>query len=182
MSDQKQERLSALIDDELSAAEVDSQVSALYADARLRASWDRYHLIGDALRGEPLDKDVLEVAQKVRERLVEEPTVLAPSRRRPLQRYTLPLAGEALAASVAVMSLVIFPGLYGDVDPVSPRGAGPSALVQYADKPGTRWGIQQPEVESKLNDYLVNHQEYAPTSGMKGILPYAGFVSYEAGR
>jgi sigma-E factor negative regulatory protein RseA len=80
------------------------------------------------------------------------------------------------------MALVIFPGLYGDVAPLANPAAAPSALVRYADKPGTRWGVKTPEIESKLNDYLVNHQEYAPTAGMKGMLPYASFVSYDAGR
>ena len=38
------------------------------------------------------------------------------------------------------------------------------------------------EDHAKLNSYLVNHQEYAPSTGMKGMLPYATFVSYDARR
>jgi sigma-E factor negative regulatory protein RseA len=42
--------------------------------------------------------------------------------------------------------------------------------------------LQKPKVESRLNNYLVNHQEFAPAGNMKGIMPYASFVSYDGGK
>jgi sigma-E factor negative regulatory protein RseA len=57
----------------------------------------------------------------------------------------------------------------------------PSQRV-YVAEDGTRWDmLQKPKVESRLNSYLVNHQEYAPAANMKGIMPYASFVSYDGG-
>jgi sigma-E factor negative regulatory protein RseA len=51
---------------------------------------------------------------------------------------------------------------------------------RYVADDGTRWELlYKPQVESRLNSYLVNHQEYAPTTNMKGIMPYATFVSYD---
>jgi sigma-E factor negative regulatory protein RseA len=45
---------------------------------------------------------------------------------------------------------------------------------------GTRWELlKKPKVESRLNAYLVNHQELSPTNNMKGIMPFANFVSYD---
>lgn len=168
-----------MIDDELPPHEMDAVVRVLYEEPELRSAWDRYHLIGDALRGEPVSRDVLKVASQVHERLELEPTVLAPTGR--WHRQAVPLAAAALAASVAVLALVILPGIYGDVEVVAPRVAvTPPAAAQYAESTGTHWGLRRPEVESKLNDYLVKHQEYAPSAGMKGILPYASFVSYDA--
>ncbi len=181
MSETKRERLSTLIDDELSHRESDEAVGALYEQPELREAWDRYHLIGDVLRGEPVSRDVLGVAQRVREHLDREPTVLAPGSAWIPRHYVAPLVATALAASVALVALIIFPGIYGDVQVGKPRIAViPPAAVRYANSPGTHWGLERPDVESKLNDYLINHQEYAPTAGMKGMLPYASFVSYDA--
>ncbi len=181
MSDTKRERLSTLIDGELSPREADATMGAIYETPALFGTWDRYHLIGDALRGEPVSRDVLGIAQRVRKHLEQEPTVLVPAPARIPRRYIAPLVATALAASVALMALLILPGIYGDVEVGAPRVVSkPPAAVQYADNIGTHWGLRRPEVESKLNGYLINHQEYAPTAGMKGILPYASFVSYDA--
>ncbi|MDH5593931.1 MAG: anti-anti-sigma factor, partial [Gammaproteobacteria bacterium] len=43
---------------------------------------------------------------------------------------------------------------------------------------GTRWDVKQPAVESRLNSYLVNHNEYS--NGMQGVLPYARIVGYDS--
>jgi sigma-E factor negative regulatory protein RseA len=45
-----------------------------------------------------------------------------------------------------------------------------------AKKPN-RWTVGEPEVEQRLNDYLVDHHEYAGTSG---VFSYARVVAYEA--
>ena len=50
----------------------------LKRDAELRANWDYYHLIGDALRGARGP----DLCAKICARLDAEPTVLAPPRRR----------------------------------------------------------------------------------------------------
>ncbi len=180
----KKERLSVLMDDELDAPELDPVLRDLSADGDLRAAWDRWHLIGDVLRGEPVSRDVMQVAARVRERLADEPTVLAPPRPAP-RRWMLPLAGSAMAASIALVAVlggyVQVPGLESADPAVRVRvvqNAEPAAL--YQDRTGTYWSLRRPEVESKLNGYLVNHREYAPVAGMKGMLPYATLAGYDA--
>jgi sigma-E factor negative regulatory protein RseA len=178
------------MDDELEPTTLQASLDNLTSDRELRALWDRYHLIGDALRGEPLDRNVQGVADRVRDRLVEEPAVLVPSRRLLPRRWVLPAAGSALAASVALLALLAGPGLFGTTGeaPSFEASGGfqvaerASARRLYGDRDGTYWNLQRPEVESKLNSYLVNHQEYSPSAGMKGMLPYASFVSYDARR
>ena len=43
-----------------------------------------------------------------------------------------------------------------------------------------RWDTREPEAESALNAYLVEHNEFAPTSGMNGMLPYVRVVGYDS--
>jgi hypothetical protein len=44
------------------------------------------------------------------------------------------------------------------------------------------WSPARPEVESKLNRLLVNHQEFSPTPSMTRMVPAANFVSYDVQR
>jgi sigma-E factor negative regulatory protein RseA len=190
MSQVKREQLSTLIDDELEPAEVQAALSEMSGDQELRALWDRYHLMGDALRGEPLNREARQIADRVRERLAAEPVTLIPRSRGIPRRWIGPVFGSALAASVAAVALIAGPEWMSD--DISAPGqplqiaentgnrVPPEAL--YVDHTGTYWNLKRPEVESKLNSYLVNHQEYAPSTGMKGMLPFATFVSYDARR
>jgi len=91
------EKISAFMDGEVEGGEATGQVTRLKDDPRLRAAWHTYHLIGDTLRGEKLgfSRDFIAGFSA---RLAEEPTVLAPRSRSPLQltvrrfalRYRLP--------------------------------------------------------------------------------------------
>ena len=178
----REQQLSILMDDELDRDEMERSLNDLSGDRELRALWDRYHLIGDALRGEPLSQEIMTVAERVRERLSDEPMVLVPRTRRIPRRWLTPLAGSALAASVALVALVAGPGWFeiGDLAPVQLAKKPSPAPTLYRDRAGTYWSLQRPEVESKLNGFLVNHQEYAPASGMKGMMPHVTFASYDS--
>ncbi len=178
----REQQLSILMDDELGRDEMAQALNDLSTDQDLRALWDRYHLIGDALRGEPLSRETMTVADQVRERLSDEPVVLVPKSRRIARHWFTPLAGLALAASVVLVVLVAGPRWIGIGDPSPMQLANqlPPASTLYRDRTGTYWSLRRPEVESKLNGFLVNHQEYAPASGMKGGVPYVTFASYDS--
>jgi sigma-E factor negative regulatory protein RseA len=186
MTEQEFERLSALVDDELPKGEIAGEIKKLYANEGGRECWARYHLIGDAMRREigPLHSPGM--AQEISQRLRDEPFVLAPAalgRRAYSRKKTL--AGLAVAASLAGVAVVLAPQL------ISPEGdaSNPTVAQQqpnnmlYVAQDGTRWELlKKPEVESRLNTYLVNHQERSPTSNIKGIMPYATFVSYDGSK
>jgi len=186
MSEAKREQLSTLIDGELDPRALDSVLRGVETDPRLRTTWDHYHLIGEVLRGEAVSREVQSVALRVRERLGQEPTVLAPlplPARSP-RRWVGPVAGSALAASAALLAFLAGPALF-DSDQGEPLQMAQRQRPEprlYVDATGTYWNLRRPEVESKLNGYLVEHQEYAPSSGIKGMLPYASFVSYDVRR
>jgi sigma-E factor negative regulatory protein RseA len=197
MIEQRQQALSALLDGELGAAQASVVLDALERDPDLRGLWERYHLIGSALRGEAVVMTYREVADQTRVRVAAEPTVLAPSGSRPHRPSRLaPFAGVALAASAAFLAVFAVPSLF---EPAAPPPKGPTLAqaalpeaVQAARGPARerflvgrsvqRWHVDQPALANKLDRMLVNHQEYAPATGINGMLPYATLVSYDAGR
>ncbi|MBI3480991.1 MAG: sigma-E factor negative regulatory protein, partial [Nitrosomonadales bacterium] len=106
----KQE-ISALMDSELFEDEAESLLDRIKNDAAVRKNWASYHLIGDVLR-QP-EYIHCDLSAKVRERLQDEPTVLAPRRRAAKQKmrmFALSAAASLSAVSVVVwMSVQISP-------------------------------------------------------------------------
>jgi sigma-E factor negative regulatory protein RseA len=197
MNEQQRQALSALVDGELPAHLAPGLLDAVERDADLQAMWERYHLIGGALRREGAPSTYREVAAGVRARVASEPTVLAPAaaRGRRLSRLA-PFAGVALAASAAFLAVFAVPSLF---EPAATPAVGPAAAQMavvpasagspagvadrfLVSRPGPRWHVDQPGVENQLDRLLVSHQEYAPATGINGMLPYATLVSYDAGR
>jgi sigma-E factor negative regulatory protein RseA len=161
------ERLSALIDDELGAPEAEGCLARLGSDGALRETWGVYHLIGDALRGDagrglPPSFSV---------RLAAEPTVLAPGHAaRPASR-TIWYALSA-AASVAGVALVGWMALPLFEPPARLATAEPPPVVASAEtKPAAVPAARD------VNDYLLAHQRFSPSSAMGGIAAYVRTVS-----
>ncbi len=99
------ERISALMDGELSQAEEASVLQSLRHNPDAADAWHSYHLIRDALRNAgPLDCNV---RSQVAERLDQEPTVVAPFRRRvallPQRKTWVALSAAASVAAVSTM-------------------------------------------------------------------------------
>lgn len=69
------EQISALMDGDLSDAEV---LNELEMDSDLQDTWGRYHLIGDAMRGDLPVNLQLDLSDSVMAALEDEPTILAP--------------------------------------------------------------------------------------------------------
>ena len=69
MTDEPRQRLSALQDGELAPAQVPALLDALAADTELRERWERYTLIGQAIRGEAIDPNARALADRVRNAL-----------------------------------------------------------------------------------------------------------------
>jgi sigma-E factor negative regulatory protein RseA len=183
MSREQREHLSSLLDDELDLVAQDSALREASRNEELRGLWGRYHVIGEVLRGEPISRGTFAVADEVRKRLAEEPVALLP-RSTALSRGLVQVGGWALAASVVLLAIVSGPTLFrGDAaPPLRIARQEPPVSVLYLDRAGSRWGVRRPEVESKLNSFLVNHQEYSPMAGLKGMVPYATLARYDSWR
>lgn len=188
MTEQELERLSALVDDELSEREITGEVRKLDQQQEARERWSRYHLIGDAMRGEVGSLYNTSLAQSISRRLEDEPVVLAPAAlKRKAKGRRRAFTGVAVAASLAAVAMVMAPQLINQdgvaTQPVVAEQQPPQARTYFVAQDGTRWELlKKPAVESRLNNYLVNHQERSPSSNIKGIMPYATFVSYDGNK
>lgn len=140
-------RLSGLMDGEVDAQEAAAVLDAVKRDPDLRACWQHYQLIGDALRGErSFDGDI---TRDVMDALGDEPVVLAPRRREPAWQRTV----LALAASVAGVALVSWVAL-GTQD----AGAPNSPPVAAAPAPAAIDAVAVAAPSASMQEYLVAHQ------------------------
>jgi sigma-E factor negative regulatory protein RseA len=162
------EKLSALIDGELDGEGVHAHLGRLQTDPELRAAWDTYHLIGDALRGHGSP----DFATRVISRLREEPTVLAPRRdKRAAKRLAwYGMYAAASLAAVAVVAWTAFPSWHSDQQQL----AGNAAATAPVEEPLVVT-LPAPEVEN----YLLAHQPYSHASAMQSIAPYVRSVAEE---
>ncbi len=191
MTAEQVSQLSALVDGELATRHAVPLVHSVERDPALRATWERYHLIGQVLRGERVQSEVRGVAAAVSDRLRAEPTLVMPRAVVGVRSriWHSPLAGAAMAASVVLLAVFAVPGFYqGPVSApaLSADVAGRAQSVRSAaandaeiDHALRRWHTDRAELASKLDVFLVNHQETAPAAGVKGLLPYATLVGYE---
>ncbi|MGE5154719.1 MAG: sigma-E factor negative regulatory protein [Bdellovibrio bacteriovorus] len=183
MNDQRLEKLSALIDDELGEHLAAGLVDQIADDPGLRCAWERYHLIGQALRGETVHPAARGIAESVGQALRSEPI---PIRRRPRRSATYsrlaPFGGAALAAGAALLAVFAVPNLFQGPHSRVPDVPDPpiAAAAQGGAVVERRWDLDRPDLASKLDLFLVNHQDAAPAAGVKGMLPYATLVGYEA--
>lgn len=124
MTDEKLLQLSSYVDGVGTETERRAVENGL-KDPEMRATWARYHLIGQAMRAELppcLDR---QFATRLRQALTAEPTVLSPARRR--ERWARPLAGAAIAATVAAVA--VFGVRNMGIPPVSPNAAIATSTV-----------------------------------------------------
>lgn len=168
-------RISALMDGELDARELQEPLSALHDDASARDAWRTYHLISDALQGRALlSTDCL---QRVAVRLAQEPTVVAP-RPPELQapqraRWFVP---SALAASVAAVALVGWLAFAPRQQP----GPTPMAKAPVAAQPAQAREPARVPLTSASRDYLLAHQAFSPRNALLGMAPYVRSVADDA--
>lgn len=182
------DRISALMDGELEGDEATRLVEDIKEREALREAWATYHLIGEALRGEPCHDCA--VMPSVSERLNSEPTVLAPKRPRGEsgRRWVLPsLAAAAALASVTWMvgqqpTESLPPGetpLNVVLPTVATQAASP--LVEYLQaahlpaQPASPPPIQIPARE--VDAYLMAHQIFSPSTALQGLAPYVRMVT-----
>ena len=155
--------ISALMDGELFEDEADSLLGQIKSDSTVRKNWAVYHLIGDVLR-QP-EHIHCDLSAKVRERLWDEPTVLAP-RVRAVKQKIRNFALSA-AASLSAIGVVAWMSLQ-----ISPEVAPKMAMQQTALRPVNL------QIQANSNDYLIAHQEFSPSTDMNGGASYIRTVSY----
>ncbi|MDH5778712.1 MAG: sigma-E factor negative regulatory protein [Gammaproteobacteria bacterium] len=197
MSDKQKEELSNLMDGEFQDA--DKLISALQQDADLRARWERYHLIRDALGNHLPSQIDAGLAERISAQIEQEPTVLAPKRKlfdnifhKPgaglaalANNAIKPAAGLAIAATIATVAIISVQNTrqanQNEYDvatvKIQPKVANfAEARLAAARKKHIR------AVDSKLSGYLVKHNEYSVSARMQGALPYMRIVGDTVGQ
>lgn len=102
MTDEKLLKLSSYVDGVCTEIERRAVENSLN-DPEMRACWARYHLIGQVMRAELPPYLDRQFGDRLRQALGAEPVVLSPARRR--EHWTRPLAGAAIAATVAAVAV-----------------------------------------------------------------------------
>ena len=193
MSDQFNEKISAFLDDELELSEMEGIRKKFEQDSDVQLRLNRYALISESLKGNHNVSDAQKVAEQVRKRLINEPTILTPTRpnkTNPVDNWKTYFAGAAVAATVAAVAVFNFSSL---TQPDLPSEQFPVTVsVSPVVKPfmaenlslpaSTKWTTQEnqsEEIERELNQLLMEHSEYTTQSGIPGMLPYATIVVYD---
>ncbi|MEA9420386.1 RseA family anti-sigma factor [Aeromonas caviae] len=178
------EQLSALMDGDLSEIEV---LNELGTDPTLQDTWSRYHLIGDAMRGDLPVNLQLDLSDSIMLALEDEPAILAPKPAQPaapqvqpagkvipfVRRFGQKVGQYAIAASVAAAVIFGVQQYQGkDGVPTSPvlntipvGGSAAPVSVHYPQD-GSRTGVRQQglseqqmqEQRERINAFLRDHQ------------------------
>ncbi len=170
------DRISAFMDGETRQHETEQAILHLKQHQEHLESWNTFHLIGDAMRGDPMLQN--NFMMRLTSRLHQEPTVLAPrfTWRKPMN---LVLSAAASLAAVAVILTLV----------ITDNPLQPQPQLATAPKPEIIQSIQtvalpQPVAaanQGRINEYLMAHQEFSPSTALQGIAPYVRTVSVAHG-
>lgn len=195
------EQISAFMDGEADQP-AETIMAGISNDPALRGAWQRYHLIGDAMRGQlPGHLTGPELAASIAAAVDRELAIVSPASRRksPVQRALKPVAGLAIAASVAMVAIIGLRGLNeatstsgsptvaatesgstkdNPVQSLRPAPQAPLARTVSTDsQPLQSPAQEQPDGQYGFSNYLVNHNEYRANAAVRGIIPYARIVA-----
>lgn len=106
MSENKFENVSSVVD---SYQQTDELFDEILNDSHLSATWQRYHLMGDVMRGETSDFINLDLSSTIASAIADEPTILAPRAsnnvveklKAKVVQFAKPFGQMAIAASAA---------------------------------------------------------------------------------
>lgn len=196
----RKEKISAFLDNDMHRDELMS--FSLSAESDDVKTAQHYQMIGDALRGELSDSSFIDVSYAVRETLVNEnigdqATVakaeslsgLSEGKRERfnVSAWLRPVAGMAVAASVAVVMVVTLSGQEsGTLTPVavnveSQPEAQPVLTIAIDNNAITDKSTANKSTD--IDQRLVNqHLEFATQDALQGRLPYARAVSFESNK
>lgn len=180
------ELLSVLVDGELQGEELDDVLQLLATDARATAQFQHYQQTKDILQGHSKQGLAYNIIEKISVALESEPAYSQAAQQPKAPVITLPMpfwkqvTGLAVAASIGALAVVgVMAPPQGTLLTTFPIAAvdTPNAVVTVAQTTDARWTVDEPEIENRLNSYLLDHNEQ---TGSSGVFSYARVVSYGA--
>lgn len=188
-TDKLREQISALTDDNLSHGEHELLIRRFSVHRELRLCWERYHVIGEAMRKGLPHVDTRGFADRVMQVLEGESPQHEAPRSGLLSNLSKGLAGMAVAASVAAVAVV---GLRHDTGHMiqGASAAAPSEIVpsnaaanvtpaSFGTVSNATWNGNTPDVQAELSNYLINHNEMAASLPQPSVPPYFYIATYD---
>ena len=191
MNEELDSQLSAMFDDELLPAECELLARRLSRDEHLKARWGRYAIVGAVIRAERGVRLNAPLAGRVNAVLLAEPALAAhtaPRDRNQVRlRWWQPLAGAAVAAGVATVSIMwlraqaplpgqlvaqVTPPRQASLPTASSPGQGDSYIVPRP-KPAA---VMVPSTE--LANYVVAHSMFSNPVARRNLL--SAFMTSES--
>jgi sigma-E factor negative regulatory protein RseA len=198
MKDALNEQLSACLDGELPAAELDLLLKRVGKEAELRAAIGRYSLIGEAMRAERPAIASRDFASKVMAAVAQEAPMQAPipervSQQRPAAavqkiapaaarpgfvRFARPAVGMAIAAGVAAVAVLSMQPI-GQPEVTSGQtlvAANEPTVAPAETNADTSYVVPTSTSNSafipatRLTNYVVAHSEYSSPLGRRSLM------------
>ena len=148
--------VSALMDGELDKKTSNALLAELHRQEEIQTCWYTYHLIGDALRKEPLEH--AELHHRIMQALQDEPS-LSVSRWNSVPRWNFASPpfrlGVAAAASLAALSIVAWMTMQESIAPGQ-------AVLASAPQQAVADQAAQADAAADVEFYLRAHQEVSP--------------------
>lgn len=160
--------ISVLMDGELDQDAAKTALAMLKQHKELQDAWSDYHMIGDVIRQTTVVS--YGFSERLKEKLALEPVILAP-RRPPLIKTRV--AALSIAASLAAVAMVAWVILQNNTDKAkenivaTPQSTAAAMLASLPKYP----------INSNVNEYLLAHQEFSPSTTIQGVAPYIRTVS-----
>jgi sigma-E factor negative regulatory protein RseA len=182
MNEELDSQLSAMFDDELPPAECELLARRLSRDEPLKARWGRYAIISAVIRAERGVRLNAPLAGRVNAVLLAEPALAAQAAPRDRTatrlRWWQPLAGSAVAAGVAAVSILWLRSHTPDA-PLAARVISPAAIgtapaaapqreIYTVPLPKPPAAALVPSTE--LANYVVAHSMFSPPVARRNLL------------
>ncbi len=162
------EKISTLLDGELPREEATTAIRGLGTDPALRAAWERYHLIGDVMRGDTPGEVMRrrQSTEAIFAQLAKEPTVLAPGALTvpaPSGQGRIRVAMAMAASLVTISAIAVIAMKQPDGVVVHVARPAPPPVSMPVSQP-----ITTPQ-DSRVNDYLAIHRQYANPQALQAV-------------
>ena len=183
MSKESLEHLSSLMDGELSNEAGSFLTRRLFSDDTMCDTWERYHLIRDCIRQPGSKYVVTGLSIRLSESLDAEEAHFVSAWRS--NRWLKPVSGVAIAASVALMAIVITAPqtaqIQGEVETAQETPAiqpfvSPNTVARVPSQAASYAPAQQ-ATSNRLNAYLLRHNQMARTAGRQGFVSFVPIVA-----
>lgn len=190
-----EENLSALLDGECSAEDLDRLLARMERSPGLKQSFSRLCLTREAAAGTRIERNQPCICDDVMSRLDAEPQPVSDrvvdldERRRPRRWAWKPAAGLAAAAAMGALAVLV---TLPEARQSTPASAGVASFVPQATTPVAlplpsisrprhlQQVAAQTEAEDDLSNYLIEHSNTVAGRGMGGTLSYARFAAHNA--